>query len=98
MLFPAVIKASAIAISTALSFQIIHILRVLDSEMANCKIKKVLQWICLFLAGKVGFHALGLGLIRKNTIENGNGIMIQSKFVLGNRNWDPLQDPHSWLH
>jgi hypothetical protein len=39
-----------------------------------------------------------LGLIRKNTIENGNGIMIQSKFVLGNRNWDPLQDPHSWLH
>ena len=26
-----------------------------------------------FLAGKMGFHALGLGSINKKTIENGNG-------------------------
>ena len=29
-----------------------------------------------FLAGKMGFHALGLGFINKKTIENGNGIKI----------------------
>ena len=32
--------------------------------------------ICLFLGGKMGFHALGLGSISKKTIENGNGIKI----------------------
>ena len=32
--------------------------------------------ICLFLGGKMGFHALGLGFISKKTIENGNGIKI----------------------
>ncbi len=32
-----------------------------------------------FLAGKMGFHALGLGFINKKTIENGNGIKILSK-------------------
>ncbi len=26
-----------------------------------------------FLAGKMGFHALGLGFINQKTIENGNG-------------------------
>jgi hypothetical protein len=55
MLFPAVIKASAIAISTALSFQIIHILRVLDSEMANCKIKKYYSGFAYFWLGKWDF-------------------------------------------
>jgi hypothetical protein len=31
--------------------------------------------ICLFLAGKMGFHALGLGFIsKKKPIENGNGL------------------------
>ncbi len=29
-----------------------------------------------FLAGKMGFHALGLGFINKKTIENGNWIKI----------------------
>ncbi len=29
-----------------------------------------------FLAGKMRFHALGLGFISKKTIENGNGIKI----------------------
>ena len=29
-----------------------------------------------FLDGKMGFHALGLGFIEKNPIENGNGIKI----------------------
>ncbi len=29
-----------------------------------------------FLAGKMGFHALGLGFINKKTIENGDGIKI----------------------
>ncbi len=29
-----------------------------------------------FLAGKMGFHALGLGFINQKTIENGNGIKI----------------------
>ena len=29
-----------------------------------------------FFAGKMGFHALGLGFINKKTIENGNGIKI----------------------
>ncbi len=29
-----------------------------------------------FLAGKMGFHALGLGFINKKTIENGNGIKV----------------------
>jgi hypothetical protein len=30
--------------------------------------------ICLFLAEKMVFHALGLAFIRKTTLENGNGI------------------------
>jgi hypothetical protein len=34
------------------------------------------NWVCLFLGGKMGFHALGLGFIRKKTIENENGIKI----------------------
>ena len=37
--------------------------------------------ICLFLGGKMGFHALGLGFISKKTIENGNGILIQKKHL-----------------
>ena len=32
--------------------------------------------IAHFLAGKMGFHVLGLGFINKKTIENGNGIKI----------------------
>jgi hypothetical protein len=32
--------------------------------------------IFLFLAGKMGFHALGLGFIGKKTIENRSGIKI----------------------
>ena len=32
--------------------------------------------ICPFLAGKMGFHALGMGFINKQTIENGNGTKI----------------------
>jgi hypothetical protein len=32
--------------------------------------------ICLFLGGKMEFHALGLGFISKKTIENGDGIEI----------------------
>jgi hypothetical protein len=32
--------------------------------------------IFLFLAGKMGFHALGLGFVSKKTIENENGIKI----------------------
>jgi hypothetical protein len=30
--------------------------------------------ICLFLAGKIGFHALALGFISQKTIENGIGL------------------------
>ncbi len=29
-----------------------------------------------FFAGKMGFHALGLGFINQKTIENGNGTKI----------------------
>jgi hypothetical protein len=32
--------------------------------------------ICSVLAGKMGFHALGLEFISNKTIENGNGIKI----------------------
>ncbi len=32
--------------------------------------------ICQFMAGKMGFHALGLGFINQKTIENGNGTKI----------------------
>ena len=32
--------------------------------------------VAYFLAGKMGFHALGLGFISNKTIENGNGITI----------------------
>jgi hypothetical protein len=39
-------------------------------------VKWELHGICLFLGGKMGFHALGLGFISKKTIENGNGIKI----------------------
>jgi hypothetical protein len=32
--------------------------------------------ICLFLAGKMGFHALGLRFISEKTMENENGMKI----------------------
>ena len=32
-----------------------------------------------FLAGKMGFHALGLGFVKKKTIETGNGTKIQAR-------------------
>ncbi len=44
-----------------------------------------------FLAGKMGFHALGLGFINKKTIENGNGTKILSKTgtaTMGFVQWD----------
>ena len=38
-----------------------------------------------FLAGKMGFHALGLGFISKKTIENENGIQILARQALRQR-------------
>ena len=37
---------------------------------------------CPFLLGKMGFHSLGMGPIRKNKTENGNVVKLYAKLQL----------------
>ncbi len=55
--------------------------RLIDSilKCGNYCILRGLKWelgFAHFLAGKMGFHALGLGFINQKTIENRNGTKI----------------------
>ena len=61
--------------------------------------------VCLFLAGKMGFHALGLGFISNKTIENGIGIKMWDGIcafghwdlvnILAGK-WNPPSGPSNW--
>ena len=56
-----------------------ELLKVEQTKRFNLEGPEGVKWelgFAHFLAGKMGFHALGLGFINKKTIENGNGIKI----------------------